>query len=183
MRTFIALEIPDNLRNQIAELQTKLRKFYPENVKWIKPEIFHITILFLGELPEQLVSNIKNILSHHTRYLNEQKFTIVRIDFIPRVNPKIIWIKISIKSKELYDYYNLLRKTFSDQGIILDRLQLVFHITLGRLKKRLPIKEEVSFLTTELIAKEFISSNLIFYQSILSKNGARYEILQKIKLI
>jgi 2'-5' RNA ligase len=48
MRLFVALDIPDTIRQSIAAYMDDLRRTAPDN-KWVRPESFHVTLKFIGE--------------------------------------------------------------------------------------------------------------------------------------
>ena len=59
MRTFIAIEIPEEIKQQMAEIQGRL-KDTGIDASWPRPEGIHLTLKFLGEIPESQVPDIKN---------------------------------------------------------------------------------------------------------------------------
>lgn len=61
MRTFIAIEIPEDIKQQMAEVQATLRKAAVE-ASWPRPEGIHLTLKFLGEIPEGQVPEIADAL-------------------------------------------------------------------------------------------------------------------------
>ena len=62
MRLFIAINLPDELRTQLKELQRVLRPL-ASTAKWVAPESIHITLKFLGEVPEKRVEQIDTALA------------------------------------------------------------------------------------------------------------------------
>ena len=52
IRTFIALEISNDIRNQITNIQKHLMNKGAE-LKWIKNENIHLTLRFLGEIDDK----------------------------------------------------------------------------------------------------------------------------------
>lgn len=53
-RCFIAIEIPEKIKNKLADIQQRL-KSWPARVKWVEEENLHLTLKFLGDLrPEQI---------------------------------------------------------------------------------------------------------------------------------
>ena len=50
MRTFIAVEPPDALRESIGELTDKLSRLGLKSFRWVKPLNVHLTLRFLGEI-------------------------------------------------------------------------------------------------------------------------------------
>jgi RNA 2',3'-cyclic 3'-phosphodiesterase len=62
MRLFIALDIPDAIRDRIARFVEGVTGFAPD-ARWAKPESLHVTLKFIGEQPEPAVEHIKQTLS------------------------------------------------------------------------------------------------------------------------
>ena len=61
MRIFIALDIDDSIRERIARFVEGVHGFAPD-VRWVRPESMHVTLKFIGEKPEQAVSEIQRAL-------------------------------------------------------------------------------------------------------------------------
>ena len=59
-------------------------------------------------------------------------------------------------------------------GYKIDSKPLEFHITLGRIKKRLPENAIKEILTTELKIKWFVVYNILLYKSLLKPTGPQY---------
>ncbi len=50
IRSFIAIELPDDIRAALAELQTELQTNNQPQVKWVDPHGIHLTLKFLGSI-------------------------------------------------------------------------------------------------------------------------------------
>ncbi len=53
MRCFIAIDIDDQIRKGLSDLQDELWKeadIRKGDVKWVRPELTHLTLKFLGEI-------------------------------------------------------------------------------------------------------------------------------------
>lgn len=61
VRLFIAVEISDKVRDNIAKLQKELLP--PDNIKLVDPEKIHITLKFLGATDESKIPKIKKELA------------------------------------------------------------------------------------------------------------------------
>jgi 2'-5' RNA ligase len=61
MRIFIALDIPDDIRERIARFEQGVSGFAPD-AKWVNAESFHITLKFIGEQKPDEVENLKQVL-------------------------------------------------------------------------------------------------------------------------
>ena len=49
-RSFIAIDISDEIRDKLDALQRKLKKVH-SNVRWTSPKNMHLTLAFLGDVP------------------------------------------------------------------------------------------------------------------------------------
>ncbi len=62
MRLFLALDIPDAIRERISRFVEGVAGFAPD-ARWAQPESLHVTLKFIGEQPEATVEQIKQTLS------------------------------------------------------------------------------------------------------------------------
>ena len=62
MRLFLALDIPDAIRDRITRFVEGVSGFAPD-ARWVKPESLHVTLKFIGEQPDSAVEQIKQALS------------------------------------------------------------------------------------------------------------------------
>jgi len=182
MRTFIALKLSQQIRNEIAELQKNLRNHYQEGVKWIEPKNLHITLIFIGETSDSERQIISNSISEITHQFPPLFLQSNQLEFIPRVKPHILWLKLFPLNSQAKSLYYELAKSLLYKGIRLDLHKPVFHITLARIKKRLPDINPNSFLTTELINRKIEILELALMQSKLSSAGANYFQLENFSL-
>ncbi|MGB4644867.1 MAG: RNA 2',3'-cyclic phosphodiesterase, partial [Dictyoglomaceae bacterium] len=67
---FIAVEFPDVVKDKILLFQNELKKVVSGNVKWVERENFHITLRFLGEIPEEMIEDIKKIMDEVVKYFS-----------------------------------------------------------------------------------------------------------------
>jgi 2'-5' RNA ligase len=69
MRLFVALGVPSAVRKAFAALIESLRAISPQ-VRWVRPENLHVTLKFIGEIPEAKLaairSELSNVRSHHS---------------------------------------------------------------------------------------------------------------------
>jgi 2'-5' RNA ligase len=61
LRLFVALEIPETVRGQLAAIRSRFRK--PESqMRWVRADHFHVTLKFIGEVTEENIQNITEAL-------------------------------------------------------------------------------------------------------------------------
>ncbi len=100
----------------------------------------------------------------------------------PNKTPKFIWITLSSENKWFFNIYRKLKETLILKGFILESRPLMLHITLGRIKKRLPENLIYKFLTTELIHKSITIEKATLFKSVLHSTGPIYEDLVVFKI-
>jgi RNA 2',3'-cyclic 3'-phosphodiesterase len=69
VRLFVALEIPSEVRGNLAALIEELRALeapnspYAKKMHWVRPENLHVTLKFIGAAPAEKLDAIRNTLS------------------------------------------------------------------------------------------------------------------------
>src|SRR5215510_15157292 len=95
MRTFIAIEIPSEIKSALAALQTELRRAGAD-VSWTKPENMHLTLKFLGEVAEKRVVEVEKVCL--TLGDESRPFTLMLNDtgvFPNTRQPRVLWAGLS----------------------------------------------------------------------------------------
>ncbi len=104
-RIFTSIDLPDQIRGQLRYLQR------PEirPVKWMKPDNFHITLNFLGEMNDQQIQEavaILNDLSNQT-----ERFALTLANF--KAERDMLWLMPATYTK-LFDLQDQLKVRFED---------------------------------------------------------------------
>ena len=58
MRLFIGIPLPGEYARVIGALQTAWKERLASRVSWVRPELAHVTLKFLGEVEERRVADI-----------------------------------------------------------------------------------------------------------------------------
>lgn len=178
MRLFIGIFLPEEILDYLYEVQTKLKKSLPAKINWVAKSKIHLTMKFLGETPENNLSLIKERLNK-IKY-KSFKIKLEKLCVFPNENYiKVIWVGLSPKGKVI----ELQQKIDSELLDILSKDQeFNVHLTLARIKF---IKDKEEFkkgLNFDIVEKEFEINEFCLIKSILSKDGAKYEILERFSL-
>ncbi len=175
MRTFLALDLPDPIRSELSKVISHLKSANNDGINWVASENLHITFQFIGETHRHDLNEISDIIENVFGKIHPITFSNATLKIIPQRDPRIIWISLQSPEKKLITASKKIKKTLSEMGYKLDKKPLKYHITLGRIKKRLPeffIKE---ILTTELKIGDFDVEKASLYQSFLKSEGPIYE--------
>lgn len=139
IRTFIALELknPETLDN-IHTFSLRLTQNQPR-IKLVKPENLHLTIKFLGDIREEIASQIYTFLKDE---INSKMFKGRNLDYslkgVGQFNKfTVIWIKMMGDLQFLQDIKETVEDgLYTNYNIPKDkRTQFEPHLTIGRLRK------------------------------------------------
>ena len=176
MRTFIAVEIHNE---QVLDAITKIQSDFMIKATPVNKQNMHFTLLFLGEIDEKIVEDLKKELSSVSFRPIEVKFTHVGAFPNPRF-PRVIWIGVDkLASQQLIDLAAQVEKKLEPLGLKSDK-PFKPHLTIFRIKKKVEdISQTLEKFKAVDLGKEVITE-LKLKQSILTPNGPIYSDLQVI---
>jgi 2'-5' RNA ligase len=94
IRSFIALELSDEVRANLTQLLTALRQM-PAPVKWVEAENLHLTLKFLGEVPEGQIAAITETLSAIAQATPTFAFAVKGVGGFPDLRrPRVLWVGV-----------------------------------------------------------------------------------------
>lgn len=130
MRTFIAIELEEEVKDHLANIQTETQKLCRKG-NYTPKDNFHLTLHFLGEIEEDDIEYLQDAMFETAR--RNRPFTLIldKIGFFPRGNKGIMWAGLE-KSTHLQRLFSTLEKSLEQQGFARERKGLSPHITLGR---------------------------------------------------
>ncbi len=182
MRTFIAIEIPEEIKTVLAALQNKLRRA-AATVSWTKPENIHLTLKFLGEIEEQKLGQIESACL--AAAAETASFTLNISDagaFPDHKQPRVIWVGLGGETASLTDLQSRLDQRLSELGFEKETRPFQAHLTLGRVKAPKNTRE----LMAELInyrppALSFVVDEIVLMRSQLHPAGSIYTPLTRVR--
>jgi RNA 2',3'-cyclic 3'-phosphodiesterase len=178
MRLFVALDLPDPVREAIRGLIAQLK---PESLsaRWVRPEGMHITLKFLGETDPSKLDSIRSALSAvHSPQPVEMRFG--GLGFFPSERrPRVIWIGVEA-SPNLAKLAADVEHALHPLGFAPESRAFVPHLTLARFESPKGVESLVR-RAGELGASHFGSASetqFHLFQSILRPSGAEYRRLE-----
>src|SRR5713226_2994122 len=178
MRLFVALEIPSTVRENLADLLRFLRAVSPQT-RWVRPENLHVTLKFIGEVPEAKFAAIRNALAGAR---SDQPVTLDfrGLGFFPNEkHPRVFWAGIEASSN-LKDLAADIDRATEKLGIPREQRPFSPHLTLARFEPPGP-PEKLRSAIQENAAREFGSlhtSRIHLIESKLKPSGAEYTTLE-----
>src|SRR5207247_4779949 len=96
-RTFCALELPTELSSRASNHITRLRGELPQiSASWNRDGKFHITLKFLGEIPQSHVREVSEAADRAVEEISPFKIVVEHAGVFPKHGPpRILWIGIT----------------------------------------------------------------------------------------
>ena len=142
MRIFIGLEINEEARDALILLQTQLKP-YIDRGRLSRPENFHLTLRFLGEIHEDLLKLVFDAMEDAAHLYKGFDISLGNLGAFQKKNRKILWAGIGTGSDQMNALYDIIQKELKLIGIHPEEQSLNAHITLGRQIKLLDTVEDL----------------------------------------
>ena len=187
MRLFFAIEITEDIRAKAADLERQLVALFPSRAyRWTKPELFHVTMAFLGNVEESLLSKVETAAQEviSSFAATDLSFKGLNCFSSPR-RPKVLWIPgVEQKEPVLESVGMQLYKACSTIIEMKNEEKVIPHITLARAKGHADrglfksvSSAMTSFAQTECGQMPVTSISLM--ESNLNGQGPRYRTLSR----
>lgn len=137
-RLFIALRLPTQILDVLADLQTDLKKALPpQTLKWTKPESIHLTLKFLGDVPKDQIDNLPLALDELVLGQRAFKLGIEGLGCFPDTqHPRVLWVGIGGEAKMLKQLQKRVERSIAPLGYPAEKRAFTPHLTLARAHRR-----------------------------------------------
>ncbi len=179
MRTFVAIDIPAEIRQRISQLIEELKPT-TNRVRWARPEGLHVTLKFLGEVPPEKVEEVKSRLTavHLAAPFGVQ---VEGAGYFPSEHsPRVIWLGLH-GAEPLTELANGVENALIPLGFSKEDRPFSAHLTLGRLRTpdQIFAVKEILRRREPLNLGSFTPDEFFLYESRLSPEGSRYHKLAR----
>jgi 2'-5' RNA ligase len=180
IRSFIAIELPDEIRHALAELQKHLKRDVA-GVRWVEPASIHLTLKFLGNIPAEQVQAIGTAAMGVVQNEPPLRVGVSGLGAFPNPRrPRVIWLGIERDVEHLGRLQTRLEEVLEPLGFPREERAFRPHLTLGRVKdpRRPPDLTRSLADVTVPRCNSFDVHEILLYKSDLRPNGAIYTKLQ-----
>ncbi len=134
MRFFIALEIPEENKKELEDLEAKLAQIIP-NFRPTDSGKLHLTFAFVGEQPEEWKKPLAEVIKQAVIGIKPFDITPAYLDGFPNLHhARIFWVSIKGDIDKLYILKERLKDGLAKLGLPSDERRFVPHIALGKVK-------------------------------------------------
>ncbi|MCL5935536.1 MAG: RNA 2',3'-cyclic phosphodiesterase [Firmicutes bacterium] len=143
MRFFIALEIPEESRQQLEAVQREIKQVIPD-IRLTNPEKLHLTIAFIGEEPEEMREKLVEVIKEAVWDTPPFAVTPAYIDGFPSLHQAhTFWIGVKGDIDKLFVVRERIKDGLVRLGLEVDERRYIPHIAVGKVGKfkLLPFQE------------------------------------------
>jgi 2'-5' RNA ligase len=184
MRTFIAIEIPENVKERMTEVQATLRKA-DIDASWPRPEGIHLTLKFLGEVPESQIDEIRNALARAVRGINTFRLEGRGTGAFPNArSARVVWMGLSGEMEKLKQLQAAVEENLVRIGLEREDRPFKPHLTLARIKyiRSREAWQKILDQVKDIQLPGFEVSAVSLMKSELKRTGAEYTEVAKVEL-
>ena len=189
IRSFVAIELPREATDYLAATQVRLQDMdRGRAARWVHPESIHLTLKFLGEVPETRMASIYDAV--HRGCLEHTPFsvTLVGLGCFPNTRrPRVVWAGVREASGALERLQEDLDRHLVSLGFPPETRAFRPHLTLAR------VRQNATFAEAEALGQAVVALHSeqtvdIWVQSVhvmhseLDPTGAVYTSLQQVRL-
>lgn len=172
IRLFTALEVPPEVSGKLTQLQRGL-----DGARWIEPHDFHITLRFLGDIPENLADDADEALSQIP--MTPFPVEIEGLGEFGGAEPRALWARVK-PSEPLRVLQGRHERAMRRIGLKPETRNFLPHITIARLKRADPAEIAQFIQAHNLFATpDFTATRFALFSSRASKGGGPY-VIEKI---
>jgi 2'-5' RNA ligase len=137
MRCFIAIDIDETIRKALGNLQDELRRkvdIRKGDVKWVRPDLTHLTLKFLGEIKDEQVVEVcnitKEVASRHKRF----DLDVESVGYFGGRSARVLWIGAGQGNDRLLRLQEGLEQQLDSAGWPREGRKFSAHLTLCRIR-------------------------------------------------
>jgi len=182
MRLFVGFPVPPSLARTLEDGCRRMAPRLTSPISWVRADRMHITLKFLGEVPDSRVGAIAQTLGH----IHGPAFVLApqRAGFFPNPRfPRVLWIGFA-PSPEAQSIFQAVEDHLAPLGFPREPRAFTPHLTLARIKTAHP-QDPWSSLEQGLSAHghdPFPVERMVLWHSILTPQGPRYHSLHEFPL-
>lgn len=178
IRTFIAIDVPRSVKDEIKLVQQSLKNIPGSRVTWTKPAGIHLTLKFLGDVDKDRISDLIDAVSQGIAGSEELSLRTTESGGFPNLGkPRVLWVGVD-GGKELISAQSGIDRCLAKLGFPREKKRFHPHLTVGRVKSldrssELPGK----YRELEFPPFEWTAGEVLVMSSLLRPSGAEYSVL------
>ena len=188
VRCFIAVELPDELKKGLTQLQSRLKLGEQPWVKWVDPYSIHLTLKFLGSVAVDRIDEITRAIEEAARGMPPFYLEVKELGVFPNLRRvQVAWVGIRGEVDKLGQLQQRIESNLARLDFAPESRPFTPHLTLARLRDQASPAERQSFgqliVSTRFETAYTIEVDAIsLMRSQLTREGAIYSRISSIGL-
>lgn len=146
VRSFIAIELPDELKRGLTQLQARLKLDKQPGVKWVEPYSIHLTLKFLGSVPIDGIGDITGAIEEAAQGIPPFHLEVKNLGVFPNLRrAQVAWVGISGQLDKLGQLQQGIESNLARLGFAPESRPFTPHLTLARLRQQVSQEERQRF--------------------------------------
>ena len=185
VRTFVAVETSDAVRQRTAEL-IGICAATGAKVSWVQPQNLHLTLKFLDEVPLNSIPEVSAAVQKAAAALEPFELEICGAGAFPTARrPRTLWLGTGQGSEPLGKLHAALESALKPIGFPKEHRRFAAHLTIGRVRGPGPGLAELGLLIQQhagFTAGQFRVAEVVVCSSQLTPQGPIYETMSRATL-
>lgn len=184
IRSFIALDIGDEVRKNLSELIDDLKNTRAD-IRWAKPGSIHLTLKFLGDIPPDDVDRIESAIKKASHDFEPFKIEVKGLGVFPSIKrPRIIWTGLIEPAGTLKRLAKSIENKCAKRGYKPEKRPFKAHLTIGRVRslKGIDALKGKIEAGAELELGAFKADSIALFKSDIKPGGAVYTVQRSVEL-
>jgi 2'-5' RNA ligase len=183
MRLFVACELPPEVKEELGQLQGELRAQGAGRLRWVRPEVIHLTLKFLGGVSPAMAERVRDALAAAITEPFSLNLRLGRVGgFGGRTRLRVVWVGLEGDTEQLASLADRVESALAPLGFPREKRPFAAHLTLARVPDETGIEERSRLADLldgfqRLPLPSMTLSAVSLMQSFLLPGGARYERL------
>jgi 2'-5' RNA ligase len=184
-RLFVALEPPEPARRRIAAAAAALRRAAgaaAADVRWVPEENLHLTIQFLGAVPDERVAAVEQAVADAAIAARPLSLEVKGAGGFPNARrPRVVWLGLAGDVAALSALAADLGRRLAPLGFAPEARAFSAHLTLGRARdpRGAPGLGGSLAGAAQDDGVAWRAAELVLFESHLSPRGPRYEVVRR----
>jgi len=136
LRLFFAVPTPEEIKQQAQQIQEQC-DCPGLKIGWVGPDRMHFTLKFLGDTPEDQLSQLSEVACRVAQSHPAHQITVAGVGAFPNIRrPRIIWVGCSAGTEQLTALGTELDQALTEARLAEpEKRDFTPHLTLGRVRK------------------------------------------------
>ena len=187
IRSFIAIELPDELKLELTQLEARLKLGKQPWVKWVDPYSIHLTLKFLGSIATDRIGEITRAMEAAARGIPPFHLEVKGLGVFPNLRRvQVAWVGIGGEVDKLSQLQQRIESNLVPLGFAPESRPFTPHLTLARVRDQASLDERQKFgqliVSTRFEAGTIEVDAVNLMRSQLTREGAIYSRISSVRL-